>query len=136
VPSSAIERYVANATGSVGICQLPSASVGTVASVSQGVAPPARRRWIVTWWTPPGRTWPQATLSRKSTQIGSEKFARCSVRRSRSRNTVLSSVEAAEKSSPGETGDPAVDFARASPSKRLTSSVRSSAWYQLATSLQ
>ena len=49
VPSSAIARYVANATAGVEICQLPSIPVGTVASDSQGVAPPARRRWTVTW---------------------------------------------------------------------------------------
>ncbi len=76
VPSSAIARYVAKATGTVGICQLPSIPVGTVASVSHGVAPPATRRWTVTVCAPPGRTWPQATLSPKSTQIGSSKWAR------------------------------------------------------------
>ena len=44
----ATARYVANGTGGVGTCQLPSIPVATVASVSQGVAAPATRRWTGT----------------------------------------------------------------------------------------
>ena len=68
-------RYVANATAGVEICHAPSSPVGTVASDSQLVAPPARRRWTRTWWAAPGRTWPHTTLARKSNQIGLSKWA-------------------------------------------------------------
>ena len=69
-----------------GTCQLPSIPVATVASVSQGVAAPATRRWTVTLCTPPAAPGPTAALSLEvdPERVARSARARASARRRRS----------------------------------------------------